>query len=234
MLLKYVFAGLPKTVGDKEAATPMEREWTSAIFKEPVEGAVWVGKTGLNGDGQADMENHGGTEKAVLGYSLENYTYWRNELGTSALSSGGMGENFVMENVSEDSISIGDTFQIGEAIVQVSQPRIPCWKPGRRFKIKQLPLLMQNSGKTGWYFRILKEGHVEKGQEFSLLERPYPQWTIAECNRILHSKTPDLEKMRELSQCDLIAQVMKSILEKRIKLKVAPDVTKRVIGPNEE
>jgi MOSC domain-containing protein YiiM len=233
MLLKKVFAGLPKTVGEKEAANPMDREWTSAIFKESVAGPVWVGKTGLKGDGQADMENHGGPEKAVLGYSLGNYTYWQNELGTTALSPGGMGENFAMENFSEETISIGDTFQIGEAIVQVSQPRIPCWKPARRFKIKQLALLMQNTGKTGWYFRVLKEGHVEEGQVFTLLERPYPNWTIAECNRILHSKTPNLEKMRELSQCELLAPVMKSILEKRIELKVAPDATKRVIGPNE-
>ena len=233
MLLKEIFAGLPKTVGTKDAENPMDREWTSAIFKERVKGPVLVGKTGLLGDGQADTENHGGPEKAVFGYAFENYTYWENQLGTTAVSVGGMGENFVLEHVSEETICIGDTFEIGEAIIQVSQPRLPCWKPARRFKIKQLALLIQNTGKTGWYFRVLKEGNVEEGQTFTLLERPFPNWTIAECNRILHSNTPNLEKMQELAQCDLLAPVIKSTLSKRIEMKVAPDITGRVIGPNE-
>src|SRR3954463_898328 len=79
-LLKQVFVGLPKTVGMKAAKTPMEREWTSAIFKEPVQGPVWVGKTGLTGDGQWDLEHHGGPEKAVFAYAYENYAYWQKEL----------------------------------------------------------------------------------------------------------------------------------------------------------
>jgi MOSC domain-containing protein YiiM len=232
MILNKVFVGLPKTVGEKEATNPMEREWRSAIFKKPVVGPVWVGKTGVTGDGQADLEHHGGLEKAVFAYSLDNYTYWQKELGTNQIVSGGMGENFVMANVMEDMISIGDTFQIGEVVVQVSQPRQPCWKPARRYRIKKLGLLIQNTGRTGWYFRVLKEGFVEEGQLFTLVERPYPLWTIQRCNQIIHGKKQNLEAVRDLANCDLLAPKLKTTLAKRLTDGVT-DIRTRVFGPNE-
>lgn len=234
-ILNKVFVGLPKTIGSKEAANPMEREWTSAIFKEPVEGPIWVGKTGLTGDGVADLEHHGGPEKAVFAYSIENYTYWRNELDISDISAGGMGENLVMEHATEETVSIGDTFQIGEAIIQVSQPRQPCWKPARRFKIKNLALLLQNTGKTGWYFRVLQEGYIEEGQTFTILDRPYPHWTIQKCNQILHGKQQNFIEMQELAGCELLAPGMRDTLAKRIEKRNsgAPDIRNRVFGPNE-
>lgn len=231
--MKKVFVGLPKTVGNNEAVRPMDREWTSAIFKEPVQGPVWVGKTGLTGDGQGDLEHHGGPEKAVFAYAFENYTYWQKELGFSQISTGGMGENFVMEHVSEEEVSIGDTLQIGEAVVQVSQPRQPCWKPARRFKVKNLALLLQNTGRTGWYFRVLKEGFVEEGHTITLVDRPYPQWTIQKCNEIIHAKKQNFEEMRELAQCELLAPGMRTTLETRIEKRETPDIQRRVFGPNE-
>ncbi|NEX77965.1 MOSC domain-containing protein [Bacillus thermocopriae] len=231
-LLKKVFVGQPKTVGTKDAVHPMDREWTSAIFKEPVKGPVWVGKTGLAGDGQFDLQHHGGPEKAVFAYSVENYTYWQKELGKLEIGPGGMGENFLMENVTEDMISIGDTFQIGEAVVQVSQPRQPCWKPARRFKIKTFALLIQNTGRTGWYFRVLEEGQVKEEQTFKLVERPCPQWTIQKCNQILHAKNPDFEEMRKLAHCEFLAPGMRETLVTRVEKRIHPDITNRVYGPN--
>jgi MOSC domain-containing protein YiiM len=232
-LLKEVFTGLPKTVGTKAAKSPMEREWTSGIFKEKVEGAVWLSKTKLEGDGQADLENHGGLEKAVFAYPLEHYRYWQQEHGISDISSGGMGENFIIDQINEGMISIGDTFQIGEAIVQVSQPRQPCWKPARRFRTKNLALLIQNTGRTGWYFRVLKEGHVEAGQPLILVENPYPQWTIEKCNEVLHAKKANFEEMRELAACDCLAPKLRDTLHKRMETQEAPNIQKRVYGPNE-
>ncbi|MBI0578713.1 MOSC domain-containing protein [Neobacillus cucumis] len=233
-LLKKIFVGMPKTVGENDASSPMEREWTSAIFKEPVQGPVWVGKTKLNGDGQFDQEHHGGPEKAVFAYSIENYAYWQNELGYSQIAPGGMGENFLVEIGTEETISIGDTFQIGEAVVQVSQPRQPCWKPARRFKVKTLALLIQNTGRTGWYFRVLKEGLVEAGQSFTLIERPYPQWTISRCNEVIHAKQQNFADLRELAQCELLAPGLRATLEKRIDAQISTvDIHSRVYGPNE-
>jgi len=233
ILLKQVFIGLPKTVGMKEAKNPMEREWTSAIFKEPVLGPVWVGKTGLTGDGQWDTEHHGGPEKAVFAYAFENYTYWQKEHGISEITAGAMGENFVMEQITEEMISIGDTFKIGEAVVQVSQPRQPCWKPARRFRVKTLALLIQNTGRTGWYFRVLQEGGVEKGQTFTLVDRPYPQWTIEKCNQVIHAKQQNFEEVRKLSNCELLAPGMRETLANRAQMMETPDIRSRVYGPND-
>jgi len=233
ILLKNIFAGLPKTVGDRNASNSMDREWTSAIFKEPVEGPVWVGKTGITGDGQADLKHHGGPEKAVFAYPYCHYTYWNNELGFSQITPGGMGENFLIEPIWEDTVSIGDTFQIGGAVVQVSQPRQPCWKPARRFKIKNLALLLQNTGRTGWYFRVLQEGFVEVGQTLSLVDRPCPEWTIVKCNQIIHGVQLDLEAMRSLAECQLLAPGLRETLEKRIAKREVPDIRNRVFGPNE-
>lgn len=233
ILLKQVFVGVPKTVGRKDAANIMDREWTSAIFKEPVQGAVWVSKIGLTGDDQADKKHHGGSEKAVFAYSYENYLYWQKELDLPEITAGGMGENFVMEHVLEDAISVGDTLQIGDAVVQVSQPRQPCWKPARRFQVKTLALLLQNTGRTGWYFRVLKEGQVQEGQTFTLIDRPYPNWTIQKCNEIVHAKKPDLKLMKELAECDLLSSGFRDTLEKRLKTGGALDIRKRVFGPNE-
>ncbi len=233
ILLKNIFVGSPKTVGEKDAVHPMEREWTSAIFKESVQGSVWVGKTGLTGDDQWDKKNHGGPEKAVFAYAFENYSYWQMEHGIADITSGGMGENFVMEHVLENMIAIGDTYQIGEAVVQVSQPRQPCWKPARRFKTKTLALMLQNTGRIGWYFRVLQEGFVEPGQSFCLKDRPYPQWTIQRCNEIIHGKEQDYLQMEELAHCEYLAPGMKATLEKRIEKRETPDIRNRVFGPND-
>ncbi|WP_042357127.1 MOSC domain-containing protein [Bacillus rubiinfantis] len=232
-ILKQIFIGVPKTVGEQHAVNVMDREWTSAIFKEPVHGPIWVSKTGLSGDDQGDKKNHGGPEKAVFAYPSQNYLYWQKELGKPEMTDGGMGENFVIENMTEDAISIGDIFQVGEVIVQVSQPRQPCWKPARRFKVKTLALQLQTTGRTGWYFRVLQEGFVEAGQSFTLLERPFPQWKIQTCNEIIHAKTPDLQQLKELADCELLAPKMRTTLEERLANGGNVDIRSRVFGPNE-
>lgn len=211
----------------------MEREWESGIFKQPIQGPVWMTNTGLVGDGQADKENHGGPEKAVFVYPFEHYENWQHELNTTKIEPGAMGENFLLENGKEEMVCIGDTFQIGDAVVQISQPRQPCWKPARRFKIKNLALLIQSSGRTGWYFRVLKEGNIVEGQKLTLIDRPCPKWTIAKCNEIMHGGSPNLEELRELAQCEWLAQNWKNTFNKRLATGETPNVRKRVIGPNE-
>lgn len=233
VLLKKIFTGRPKTVGEKGAANPMDREWRSGIFKEPVSGPIWLGKTNLAGDGQADLKHHGGPEKAVFAYPSEHYSHWKKVLPEADVFPGGMGENFSLKNQLEESISIGDTFEVGEAVIQVSQPRQPCWKPARRFRIKNLALLLQNSGRTGWYYRVLKEGFVEAGQILKLVERPYPYWTIKKCNTIMHMDKDNLEEAKKLSECDSLSSNWKATLRKRVEKGEDPDLRKRVIGPNE-
>ncbi|CAM3062637.1 MOSC domain-containing protein [Filibacter tadaridae] len=232
-LLNNIFVGLPKVMGQKHAKSPMDREWESGIFKELVNGPIWVGRTKLDGDGQADIKNHGGPEKAVFAYPKEYYPYWQQELDISDIKVGGMGENFSVANVTEQSISIGDTFEIGGAILQVSQPRQPCWKPARRYKIKNFALLIQDTGKTGWYFRVLQEGIVEAGQTFNLVDRPSPKWTIEQCNHVMHVDKNNLQSAAELAECEWLAVNWKARLQKRVEQVESTDITNRVYGPNE-
>lgn len=232
-VLYKMFAGLPVKVGRKDAKDPMEREWESGIFKKEVDGPIWIGETGIEGDGQADLKHHGGPEKAIFAYSLEHYHYWKKTIPEANIIHGGMGENFLIHGMTEEDVCIGDTYEIGGAVIQVSQPRQPCWKPARRFRIKKLALLIQESGRTGWYYRVLKEGVVGQGQEFRLVERPFPKWTIAKCNQVMHVDKENKELSKELSECSLLAPNWRKTLRDRVEQGIEKSIEKRIIGPNE-
>ncbi|WP_164013129.1 MOSC domain-containing protein [Pyxidicoccus trucidator] len=135
--------GLPRELGTAGATSPLERPWTSAIFKEPVAGPVWLSRTGLAGDGQAALKVHGGLEKAVLAYAAAHYDFWRERLERADVGPGAFGENWVLSGGTEDGTCIGDMLRMGGARVQVSQPRQPCWKPARRWGRKDLALSMR-------------------------------------------------------------------------------------------
>ena len=101
---------------------------------------------------------------------------------------GAFGENLAVQHLTEDEICIGDVYQVGETIVQVSQPRQPCWKPARRWKIKDLALQLQQKGMTGWYFRVLKEGAIQTGDILLLQERSFPEWTVTNATTLCINK----------------------------------------------
>ncbi|MDW0117238.1 MOSC domain-containing protein [Sporosarcina thermotolerans] len=232
-IIKEIFVGKPQTVGDKNAANYMDKEWESAIFKKPVTGRVWVGKNGLDGDGQADTKNHGGPEKAIFAYPSEHYGYFHDEFDLTAMKAGGMGENLTLANMLEDEVCIGDIYEIGEVVIQVSQPRQPCWKPARRFRRKDLSLLIQDSGKTGWYFRVLKEGYISDGQKPKLVDRPAPEWTIENCNHVMHVDRENKEKAAALAACEWLAISWKNTLNKRVGVGVQSSTDKRLYGDDD-
>ena len=146
---------------------------------------MFVGATNLEGDGQADLENHGGVDKAVLAYSADHYDKWRHELGMD-MPHGAFGENLTIAGLNERSVHIGDVFGIGEARFEVSQPRQPCWKLARRWRMHELPGLVVQNGRSGWYLRVLKPGRIARQMPVTLLERPNPEWSIARANQILY------------------------------------------------
>jgi len=232
IIVEKILVGKPKTIDETNSNNPMNREWTSGIFKEETKNPIWLGKTNLTGDGQADLKHHGGPEKAVFVYPIQHYIHWKEELRIDNMNIGSMGENFAVNGQLEEEACIGDNYKIGEAVVQISQPRQPCWKPARRFQIRNLALLLQNSGRTGWYFRVLKEGYVKEGQPLILLERPYPQWTIAKCNEVMHMKKKDLKTSKELASCEHLAINWKRTLNARVEKGEELDVNRRVYGPN--
>jgi len=231
--IKQLRTGKVKQMGDKHAKTPMERPWESGIFKEKREGKLWLHPTGLESDEIADKKAHGGPEKALFAYPVAHYPYWKDELNIEEIDTGAFGENLVIENTDEFTTFIGDTYQFGEAIIQVSQPRRPCWKPARRFKVLDFALRIQRSGKTGWYFRVLQEGYVEAGLNLELIERPYPQWSIAACNEVMYEKKSDLHLAYELSSCELLAPNWQRSLQRRLRGQES-SIHKRVYGPNVE
>lgn len=228
-----LLTGKVKQKGDPNAEKRMDRTWESGIFKNETDNRLWLGKTGFSGDEIGDKKNHGGPEKAVFAYPKRHYEYWRADLELDSIDVGAFGENLSLENADENTVCIGDTYQFGESMIQVSQPRQPCWKPARRFRVIDLALRIQNSGRTGWYYRVLKEGYAQAGMELELVDRPYPKWTIAACNEVIHRKKKDLQAAEELVSCDLLAERWKRTLYKRIEGK-SSSIEKRVYGPNKD
>jgi len=194
---------------------------------------VRLGVVNLEGDGQADLAHHGGPDKAVLSYSAEHYAGWRQMLNNPSLTHGAFGENFTVAGLTEADMCIGDTWLVGdEAVVQLSQPRQPCWKMARRWRLKSLALQVQQSGRTGWYFRVLREGIVAAGMPLALRERPHPEWTVERANRVMHGDVNDVAAAQELAAISLLSASWRKTLARRA-IEQRPDSKKRLIGENE-
>jgi MOSC domain-containing protein YiiM len=197
--------GQPTSYGSGDAIDSHDKPWTTGFFKTPVEGSVFADTTNLAGDGQADLENHGGVDKAVLAYSADHYPTWRRELGTPDMPYGAFGENLTIAGLSEESVHIGDIFGIGAVRFEVSQPRQPCWKLARRWRMHELLGMVIRNGRSGWYLRVLEPGRIEKQMPVTLLERPNPEWSIARANQILHHHKNDLGLTRQLASVPRLA-----------------------------
>ncbi len=233
-VLASIQVGLPCQFGEDGAADPMDRPWTTGFYKQSVAGPVRLGVTNLDGDGQADLVHHGGTDKAVLAYAADHYDLWRRELDFPTLPFGAFGENFTVEGMTEADVCIGDIWKVGdEATVQVSQPRQPCWKLARRWRIKTLALQVQETGRTGWYYRVLTEGVVAAGMPLVLAERPHPAWTVLRANRIMHADKDDRQAAAELAAVPTLAASWETTLLRRVEHNVHPDPAKRLIGQNQ-
>ncbi len=229
MKLISLHVGLPRRLGVTEAPDPMDRVWTSGIFKDRVEGEVEAFVTGLAGDGQGDPKHHGGPDKAINAYPTEHFVMLSEELGKEFFP-GAFGENFTTAGALEGDVCIGDIFRVGTVLVQITQPRQPCWKLGRRWRIKELPALLEQAGRTGWYFRVLEPGRVAAPAEFTLVQRPYPQWTVAEANAIMHQRKDDWAAAAALSGCPALSANWQASLGRRAATKTVASSTARLYG----
>ena len=155
-----VLVGMPRTYGTEGAADPLERPWTTALYKEPVAGPVRLGRENLSGDQPAQRSVHGGPEMAVLAYAAAHYPRWRDELGLPDLPYGAFGENLLVDGFDESSVCIGDVFAVGDARIQVSQPRGPCWKLERRWRIPDLIARVRDTGRGGVVLPRAGRGHA--------------------------------------------------------------------------
>lgn len=192
--------GLPAPVTDGQGRT-----FTSAIKKRPVEGPVHVGAVNIEGDEQADLRLHGGPDKAVCVYPAAHLAYWRDLLYRPALGHGDFGENLSVAGVTENDVAVGDTLAVGTALLQISQPRSPCWKLARRWEHESLALEVQRTGYTGWYLRVLEQGEIEVGQRLRLIQRPHPDLTVATVHRARWHDRDDLDLASALAGNDALS-----------------------------
>jgi MOSC domain-containing protein YiiM len=151
----------------------------TGIFKKPVSGPVMVGSLNLEGDAQADLRVHGGLDKAVYVYQAENYVLWQRELGR-ALTYGTFGENLTVTMLGENSVCVGDVLAVGEVLLQVTQPRFPCFKLGIVMRDQRFLKRFLDSGRTGYYCRVLQEGTIKAGEKLKVVSRDDDAPTIVQ------------------------------------------------------
>jgi MOSC domain-containing protein YiiM len=170
---------------------------TTGIFKQPVEGRVRLLTLNLEGDGQADLKGHGGTFKAVYVYSIENYDYWKRELRRDDFSYGQFGENFTVEGMLEDAVHVGDVFQVGGALVAVSEPRVPCAKLALKMGMPTFPKRFLASERVGFYLRVLQEGEVGAGDPIEQVKADPERMTVQEFVHLAYFDEGNLEGVRK-------------------------------------
>jgi len=180
----------------------------SAIAKRPVHAAVAVTHFGLEGDQQADRQHHGGYDKALHHYPAEHYAAWRQEFPDQAalFEPAGFGENISTLGMTEADVCLGDVFRLGTAIVQVSQGRQPCAKLNLRFGVPEMLLRVKETGRTGWYYRVLTEGLVRPGDSLVLMDRPEPFWSLSRVWDVLFGAKRDEPGLHILAGHPLLGQ----------------------------
>ena len=174
----------------------------SGIFKRRITGRVEVNALGIVGDEHADMRVHGGAEKALHQYCAENYAALKSAFPSAAseLIVGSIGENIAASTLSEKNVHIGDTFRIGTVLAQVSQPRSPCWKINHRFGAPEMSTFVANHHITGWYYRVLERGHIEEGDEITLIDRQSERFSIDEFWCVQLSHRPDVADLEAIAK----------------------------------
>lgn len=213
-------------------AQPFTRSGSrSGIAKVPRQEALAVTTLGLAGDEQGDLRVHGGVEKAIHHYPREHYAAWLAELGEHPLlmQPGAFGENFSTTGWTEDDVCLGDLIRAGSALLQVSQGRMPCWKLSDRFGVANLALRVQQSGRTGWYYRVLQEGVVGVGDRLQVVERIHADWPLSRLSAVLFDKRVEPELLRECLALPLVPSWRRT-LERRLEKVEVEDWAPRLQG----
>jgi ferredoxin-NADP reductase/MOSC domain-containing protein YiiM/ferredoxin len=182
---------MPGRLLSVNVGVPREIEWEgktvrTAIWKEPVAGPRMVRRINIDGDDQADRLAHGGEHRAVFVYQIESYRYWERELGRDDFTCGQFGENFTVEGLPDDEVCIGDRYRIGEALFEVTQPRVTCYRVGIRMNEPSMPTLLVAHHRPGFYFRVLEEGLVQAGDEIAKAADGPERLTVAQIDALLY------------------------------------------------
>jgi MOSC domain-containing protein YiiM len=210
----------------------------TAMHKSSVEGTLYLSLNGLAGDQCADLRHHGGLDRALHQYPLEHYAYWRKTFPVdNDWQASGMGENLSSEGMTEDPIFLGDSYQWGEAIIEVSQPRSPCFKLNKRWGIDSLSVDMQKNSRCGWLYRVIQPGMVSVHQPLKLIARSSTAITIREVCDVFfgdplnNKKLLQLKQQSSLSASSLSASLMNKVV-KRLESNQVENWHYRLLGPS--
>ena len=204
----------------------------SGMRKTPAETPLRLGPEGFDGDEQADRRVHGGIEKAGHHYPWDHYPLWRADLGElPALGApGGFGENISASGLTEATVSVGDIFRLGTALVQVSQGRQPCWKLNHRFNVPDMARRLQKTGRTGWYYRVLEQGFVATGDRLERVDRIAPDWTLHRLWHALYVDRMNLGELEGIAALDVLAEGWRKYAVRRLESGRVEDWRKRLDG----
>jgi ferredoxin-NADP reductase/MOSC domain-containing protein YiiM len=158
----------------------------TSVWKRPIHGPRMVRRLNIDGDGQGDLAGHGGEHRAVFVYQIDSYHYWQRELGRDDFAYGQFGENFTIEGLSDQEVCIGDRYRIGQALFEVTQPRVTCYRVGIRMNEPRMAALLVAHGRPGFYFRVVEEGEVEAGDDIAQVVAGSERMTVFEINALLY------------------------------------------------
>jgi MOSC domain-containing protein YiiM/ferredoxin-NADP reductase len=198
--LLSVNVGLPRDI------TWKGRTVHTGIWKDPVRGRCRVRRLNLDGDGQGDLAGHGGEQRAVYVYQIESYRYWQEQLRRTDFVYGQFGENFTVEGLPDHVVCIGDRYQIGSAVFEVTQPRVTCYRLGIRMNDPQMPALLTSSGRPGFYLRVLQEGEVGAGEPITKVGEARERMTVAEINALLYLPGHSRERLQRALRIEALSE----------------------------
>src|SRR5262249_15175217 len=189
---------------------PRDIEWKgrtvhTGIWKSPVQGRCRVGRLNLDGDGQGDLGGHGGEQRAALVYQIESYRYWQGRLKRTDFVYGQFGENLTVEGLPDDAVCIGDRYQIGDVLFEVTAPRVTCYRVGIRMNEPRMPALLTSSGRPGFYFRVLREGEICAGDEIVKVGEANERMTVAEVNALLYSPDHPRDRLQRALRIEALS-----------------------------
>ncbi|OMD25701.1 MOSC domain-containing protein [Paenibacillus odorifer] len=201
--------GRPVTVDYR--GKPLE----TGIYKTPVEGSVRLHTNGFVGDGQADLKHHGGPDKAVCAYPIEHYSYWEQQLGKK-LEYSAFGENITTTGLLETEVCIGDVYEIGTTLLQVSQPRYPCFKISQKHGPADLPAQVLDTGYSGFYLRVLREGMISTGDAIVKKENGDSNASVAHVLHLMQVGLQEEAALAELVELEALSAVVRNKFRKQL------------------
>lgn len=205
---------------------PREIAWRgqtvrTAVWKLPVQGKCMVRRLNVDGDGQGDLEGHGGEHRAVFVYQLDSYRYWKHQLNRADFTMGEFGENFTVEGLSDTDVCIGDQYRVGGALFEVTQPRVTCYRVGIRMDEPRMPALLVSHGRPGFYFRVLEEGEVEAGDEIVKVLAGPEGMSVTEINGLLYLPGHPREKLERALRIPALSAGWRSSFQALLQQKVS-------------